>query len=350
MAPFDKYMNKYQTEWRRNNVTSQEWGRQNGRRYSWILLQDLWEEGLWPGIRSGSDNSLPAYLERTGVQKHRGVHNLKSSWVMCANLYFPFGASADGRDLFAAFLKRYASEKIDSLEVIELEHAEAGELSPPQLLGELGGMRGANQTSPDLGLLVNGGRGLVLVENKCTEHSCYECSAWRYKGSSRRPGNPDPDRCLNPLEVAENPSKQCHQAAWGRRYWEHLATVVDRETLIALPRCPAARHGYQLFRQQAQAEGIARSGQYALVVSAVAVDERNNTLTSRLRRSGFNSLEHWGRLFRGKAGFALFTHQQWTTWVREHDIDGRWSDWLEYVSLRYGLSGQINRIKHHPSG
>ena len=220
MAPFDKVMNDYQTEWRQNNVASQEWGYQNGRRYPWVLPQELWEEGLWAGIRSGSDNSLPAYLERAGVQKHQGVHNLKSSWTMCANLYFPFGASAEGRELFAMFLKRHVAEEIDSLEAIELEHAESGELSPLQLLGELGGMRGANQTSPDLGLLMNGGRGLALVENKFTEHSFYECSAWRHKGSSRRPGNPDPDRCLNPLAVVEDPLNQCHQAAWGRRYWE----------------------------------------------------------------------------------------------------------------------------------
>ena len=331
-------MNDYQTEWRQNNVASQEWGYQNGRRYPWILPQELWEEGLWPGIRSGSDNSLPAYLESTGVQKHRGVHNLKSSWIMCANLYFPFGASAEGRKLFAMFLKRHVAEEIDSLETIELEHSESGELSPLQLLGELGGMRGANQTSPDLGLLVNGGRGLVLVENKFTEHSFYKCSAWRHKGSSRRPGNPDPDRCLNPLAVAEDPLNQCHQAAWGRRYWEHLADVADRDALTSLPRCPAATHGYQLFRQQALAEGIARTGRYGLVVSAVAVDERNNTLDRSLRRSGVDSLEDWGQLFRGKAIFTLFTHQQWAAWVGEHDVNGHWSDWLEYVSLRYGLS------------
>ena len=337
MASFDEQMNGHQTEWRRNHVTSQEWGQQNSRRYSWILPQELWEEGLWTGIRSGSDNSLPAYLERSGVQKHRGAHNLKSSWTMCSNLYFPFGASADGRDLLAAFLRRHVAEEIDSLEAIELEYAEPGDLSPMQLLGESGGTRGANQTSPDLGLQVNEGRGLVLVENKFTEHSFYECSAWRHKGSSRRPGNPDPDRCLNPSEVAGNHLSQCHQSAWGRRYWEHLADVVDRETLVDLPHCPTARHGYQLFRQQALAEGIAKSGKYQLVVSAVAIDERNSTLADSLTRSGFKTLEQWGRLFKGEVTFALFTHQQWVNWVQEHDIDDRWDDWLGYVRLRYGF-------------
>ena len=78
--------------------------------------------GLWPDIRKGSDNSLPAYIESTGVQKHEGVHNLKSSWVLCANLYFPFGGDADGKALFASFLKRCVALEIDSLEEIELEY------------------------------------------------------------------------------------------------------------------------------------------------------------------------------------------------------------------------------------
>ena len=185
------------------------------------------------------------------MQKHEGVHNLKSSWVLCANLYFPFQGTADGKALFASFLKRRVATEIDSLEGIELEYAEDGELHPSRLLGEVGGTRGANQTSPDLGLLVNGGQGLVLVENKLTEKSFYECSAWKHKGSSRRSGNPDPDRCNRPAEVVKDPADQCHQAAWGRRYWEHLASVVDKEALAGLPHCPAMKDGYQLFRQQA---------------------------------------------------------------------------------------------------
>ena len=60
--------------------------------------QNLWEEGLWPGIRRGSENPLATYLKRLGVQKHSGVHNLKSSWVLCANLYFPF---PEGRIMIA---------------------------------------------------------------------------------------------------------------------------------------------------------------------------------------------------------------------------------------------------------
>lgn len=250
------------------------------------------------------------------------------------------GTSDEGRALLASFLKAYVDEEIDTLEAIELEFAEpeGSKLHPSSLLGETGGSLGANQTSPDLGLRVNGRRGLVLVENKFTEHSFYECSAWRHKGSSRRRGNRNPERCNTPLEIAEDESR-CHQSSWDRRYWEHLAPVVDREALKSLPICPAAKHGYQLFRQQALAEGIARSGKYDLVVSAVAYDERNGALAAALKRSGIKGLEQWGRIFRGRTRFAAFTHQQWAAWVEDHNKSGQWRDWLEYVMQRYDLVG-----------
>ena len=294
-------MSRHQTEWRKVHIESKEWGQQLGRRRSWILPECLWEEGLWPGIRTGSHNSLRTYLKKTGVRKHGGVHNLKSSWMLCANLYFPFRATTDGKALFASFLKRAVVKEIESLEEIELEFAEDenSALHPSSLLGEEGGVRGANQTSPDLGLRVNGGGGLVLVENKLTEHSFYECSAWQHKGNSRRSANPAPDRCNRPTDVVGNLAK-CHQTAWGRRYWEHLAPIADKEALASLPLCPAARHGYQLFRQHALAEGIANSGKYSLVVSAVAIDERNNAPDAAFRRSGIGRLEQWGRYSRAR--------------------------------------------------
>ena len=330
-------MESHQTEWRAANVASQEFGQQNGVRKRWILPSRSWEEGLWPGIRSGSENSLPSYLEKNHVQKHTGAHNLKSSWTQCANLYFPFRATADGRDMLASFLKHHVDTSIDSLIEIELEYADAGKLHPSRLLGESRGSRGANQTSPDLGLLVNGGSGLVLVESKFTEHSFYDCSANKAVDRYGRPVNPDPDRCDHPVGVMRDPASQCHQMTRGRKYWEHLAPVVNLVALAALPHCPAAKTGYQLFRQQALAEGIAQSGNYELVVSAVAMDDRNESLDASLRRSGISGLRQWGAIFQGRARFAVFTHQQWIAWVREHNTCGQWSDWLLYVQSRYGL-------------
>ena len=97
------------------------------------------------------------------------------------------------------------------------------------------------------------------------------------------------------------------------------------------------RHGYQLFRQHALAEGMAQSGHYDLIVSAVAVDERNDALDAALGRSGIPELKRWGEVFRGRARFAAFTHQEWIAWVQQHDTRGIWSDWLSYVRSRYGL-------------
>lgn len=337
MEDFDRWMEHRQIEWRKGHVATKEHGQQKGLRRPWLLPTHLWEEGLWPGIRTGSASPLPEYLQSTGVQRHQGSHNLKSSWIHCANLYFPFRADETGRQLLASFLQGHVSPEICSVESIDLEYAEEGELAPYPLLGEEGGTRGANQTSPDLGLLVNGGRGLVLVESKLTEHHFYPCSAWKHAGSDRRAGNDDPDRCNHPEEVLRDPTSQCQQSAWGRRYWEHLVPVADRDAFAVLPYCPATRHGYQLLRQQALAEGIARSGKYDLVVSAVAVDERNEEITTALRRMGMPELEQWGSLFHGQTRFAVYTHQQWVAWVREHDVEGQWGDWLLYVRDRYGL-------------
>jgi hypothetical protein len=95
--------------------------------------------------------------------------------------------------------------------------------------------------------------------------------------------------------------------------------------------CPAAYTGYQLFRQQALAEGIAASAKYDFVVSSATIDDRNEALKASLKSLG------WESLFAGKARFSVFTHQNWVNWVRTHDASGEWTDWLRYVEQRYGF-------------
>ena len=121
MQNFDVWMTEYQTRWRETHIACKELGWQNKKQYPWILPARLWEEGLWPGIRSGSANSLPDYLRRNNVQKHQSVHNLKSSWMQCANLYFPFGGSPEGRSIFAGFLHENVADEVHSVDVVELE-------------------------------------------------------------------------------------------------------------------------------------------------------------------------------------------------------------------------------------
>lgn len=333
MNSFDRQMALHQIEWRERTGNSGAKGSQNGREYDHILPKKEWGRGLWPGVV----DRLNFYLGPGTVQPHTGVHNLKSSWILCANLYFPFGQDAEGRGLLAGFLHNHVDSEITTVDRIELEHAEKDALSPAQLLGETGGNRGSGQTSPDLGIVANDGRALLLVENKFTEHSFYPCSARRTTSSSEREANPDRSRCLNAGALRSSHGEHCHQSAWGRKYWEILADAVDEERLAALPACPAAHTGYQLFRQQALAEGIARSGSYDTVISAVAYDDRNAALKGSLRRQGLDDLSAWGSLFRGRARFRAFTHQAWVAWVSAQD-GARWDDWLHYVRERYGLS------------
>jgi hypothetical protein len=336
MNAFDDQMTRHQVRWRKANIRVEEWGKHNGKQYEYILPISHWEEALWPGIRSGSKRSLPDYLSSNQIQRHRDVNNLKSSWVLCANLYFPFGEGA-GRNLLAGFLREHVHSAIQSVEEVELEYAGDGDLRPSSLLGEEGGRRGSGQTSPDVAFRVNRGRGLVLTESKFVEHSFYPCSACSPAGTPKRPGNPDPARCGNPLSVLADPAGQCHQAEWGRKYWKHLAPVFRKEKLSSLRGCPAAHAGYQLFRQQALAEGIAACPEYDLVISSVAVDERNETLRECLKDTGLTDIRQWGELFDGKAHFAVFSHQQWVAWVRARGDAELWRGWLNYVEARYGF-------------
>ncbi len=94
--------------------------------------------------------------------------------------------------------------------------------------------------------------------------------------------------------------------------------MADPARWAALRTCPAATAGYQLFRQQALAEGIATSAKYEFVVSCLAVDERNEDLRTCLAKTGIADIRQWGALFKGKASFSVFTHQDWVHWVRAH--------------------------------
>ena len=192
---------------------------------------------------------------------------------------------------------------------------------------------------PDIALIVTlktGGRGLILTENKFTEHSFYRCS-----GRKKEHGNPNPGRCLDAKAVIKNPAAQCHLLNWetgrrkNRKYWQYLK--ISRSGCRTLRRCPAATAGYQLFRQQALAEAIAQSDAYDLVVSAVAYDARNKTLTRSMKNAGIGNFStDWAALFDGHARFASFTHQEWVQWVRKHDANGQWTDWLGWMAGRYG--------------
>ena len=66
MPSLSKFMNCHQVEWRESNISSTDMGTWRGDPYPWIVPRNLWEEGLWPGIRTGSDNPLTAYIKQVG--------------------------------------------------------------------------------------------------------------------------------------------------------------------------------------------------------------------------------------------------------------------------------------------
>lgn len=345
MVDFDSFMNEHQTEWRKSNISDKRHGYQNGHKRPWILPKELWEEGLWSELRTDAPEEniiVDRYLKKWGVQRHTGSHNLKSSWIQCANVYFPFRRDPD---LLLEFLKEKISSEIITVDSIDLEYALDPPLDPHTLLGEPKGQRGSGQTSPDLAINVStkAGKGLLLIENKLTEHSFYSCS-----GRKKEYGIPDSSVCRDFALIQVDFSNNCYQMtdAWAqdgrfiRKYWDFLEDNLTAQAK-GLKMCPASTGGYQLFRQQALAEAIAKSGQFDIVVSCVAFDERNDKLKTCLNYSlGIKDFtEGWQGIFQGKAGFKTFTHQQWVQYVAEHGGE-EWVEWLKYVNERYGFNNK----------
>lgn len=333
MRNFNLDQREAQIDWRKNNITNAENGRQNGRDYQHIIPKHIWTESLWSGIRV----ELPKYLKSKKIHPHSGVHNLVSSWVVSANLYFPIYQDGSLRKLMLEFLKQKISSEISEISEITLEFAfpVGNALHPGPLLGEQDGNRGSGQTSPDVAFIVKTktGKGIILTECKFTEHSFYRCSARRMSDKGLRKGNPDSSRCM--IDSANcNHESICHQTVWGRKYWSLLKLSDTKKH--TLKRCPAATAGYQLFRQQALAEGIMQNGDYSLVVSSVAFDNRNEGLKRCLRRTGIDDFQTgWGEIFDGKAKFKTWTHQEWVQFVRENQVNGELDDWLGYLKERY---------------
>lgn len=298
-----------------------------------------WTDNLWSDVADEIGR-----LSAGEIRRHNWANHLLSSWALCANLYYPFGRDPESRALLARFLADSVAPELAGLDSVELEYAPEDPndpLHPRQLLGETGGRRGAGQTSPDvalIGRLKNGGRAIFLVESKFTEESFYPCSAFKRSSDQDR----RLDRCDDALRVLANPDSQCYLAeTHGRLYWQRLSSAVRRDALQQFGPCPAKTAAYQLFRQQALAEGYAESGRYALVVSAVAYDERNTHLLGCLADDGIPDFRvGWGRLFSGKARFVTLSHATWVSWVKNHDRDKTWGGWLAYVGERYGYGEQ----------
>lgn len=334
---------EHMARWREDNISTSKEGSQSKNRktgeiiyHSHIIPKNLWTETLWSGIRE--DSKLPKYLRDNKIQAHTGTHNLVSSWVSCANLYFPIRDNENLKSLMLKFLQQKISDSIIEIRELELEFSfpKDDELHPAKLLGEMNGGRGSGQTSPDVAFKVKtkNGRGLILTECKYTEHNFYACSARKISEKSKRKNNPNPKRCMKKLTEC-NYSSVCHQTDWGRKYLSLLK--ISKFGMSQLERCPASTAGYQLLRQQALAEGIAQSSRFTLVASTVAFDDRNTDLKKCLTTTGIDDFHTgWGKLFEGKAVFKTWAHQEWVQFVRENQVNSEFNDWLQYLNERYG--------------
>lgn len=337
---FDKLVEEHQISWRnKTHLLEGQYGLYYGKPRKHILPDEQWLQGVWQPIR----DSLATYLDVSGIQPSSQKNNLKSSWTQSANLFFPFRWHHHMRRMLASFLSRQLDLTVTSIEAVEFEYAAPGNLEPKRLLGEQGGSRGSGQTSPDVAVIFgceDGKSGLYLIENKYTEHHFYKCS-----GADTRPGqghisiglqpNDNPDRCRNVMGVYGNPDAMCHQQEWRRKYWRLLKDSINEENLQACGVCPALTDGYQLFRQQAYAQGIADSGLFDLVVSGVAYDKRNMTLISCLKSVRINDFARdWSRLFNTSVRFHCFTHQELVSWVTR-SRSGFIKEWGQYANDRY---------------
>jgi len=323
-------------QWRIKNISSQKLGTFKGEKYGHIIPSPLWKENLYKEIRVESE--LPKYIIENNIQPHTGVNNLLSSWINCANLYYSIRQKESLKEIMTSFLQNKVSEEIIEVLEVELEFAfnDKSSYHPSNLLGETGGKRGSGQTSPDVAFIVKTrkGKGIVLTECKYTEHSFYGCSARKIDVKKERVNNPDPKRCMQSANNCDF-NKICHQTVWGRKYFEHIQ--LSDFGKIRFKRCPAATAGYQIFRQQALAEGLANSSEFDVVASTVAFDERNAALKTCLKSTGVSNFQtEWGKLFVGKALFKVWTHQEWIQFVRENQKNGEFDEWLLYLKERYG--------------
>jgi hypothetical protein len=342
--PFNKQAEQHQINWRKSQIDLPvENGTQNGVTYEHILPSDKWLFGVWEEIRIPLSN----YIETEQIQANTGKHNLKSSWTQCANTFFPFRVNPSMEAMLVSFLNRELNLNVSSIAGLEFEYAAPGKLSPEILLGEMKGMRGSGQTSPDVAILFkcpDSKCGLYLIENKYTENHFYPCSAAQKTVSPAHSQqglepNPNPERCKNIQALLENPEDICHQLSWGRQYWSLLKNHANTKNLLKLPYCPAMRDGYQLFRQQALAQGISDAGLFDYVVSGVAYDDRNTELVQCLAGIGINKFdEEWGNLFNqnSKVIFHCFSHQKFVSWIKRSKSPYI-TAWGDYLHERYGF-------------
>lgn len=338
MKDFKNNMRDYQIIWKQKHLPYIKGkGFQNGKSYDHILPKSNQQENFYKPIRDELFNINNGYLKANNIKPHTGIHNLLSSWTLCANMYWPFN-NDEGKILLSKWLSQHIDLNISEIVRLELEYEDPlPDLKPGLLLGENNqGMRGSGQTSPDLAILFktsHGRNGILLIESKFTEHSFYVCSGYQKKTQTKNIPNPNNKRCLNTIGLLTSDFSECHLGNWGRKYWDLLRNDLDSNSFFSLTRCPMSTSCYQIFRQQALTKGYEKY--YDVVASCVVTDERNITLVNSCKSTGMSIFpEGWKKLF-PNLPFYWLTHNSWFEYVKKNNSDGRWNEWIEYVGFRY---------------
>jgi hypothetical protein len=334
VCDFKEEMIIRQINWRKNilsNIKSN--GRQNKVEKEYILPWEKRLSNFYPPIQNDLFDKTAGYIIKNKIQVHTGIHNLLSSWVLCANMYWPF-KKKDGFILLKGYLSKAFGIKIASIKSMELEY-EDDLLKPKEVIGEEEGSRGSGQTSPDLAIIFlteDERKGILLIESKFTEKSFYPCSGYS-KTKPGRPINSDKKRCLKPELITSSDFSECHLNSWGRKYWSLLKNHLDYNVFNSLKRCPMSSSCYQIFRQQALA--VALEKKYDIVISCVASDSRNLPLVNCAKATGLKPFpQGWQELF-PSAKFKWLNHNTWYEYVKANNLNGNWNEWLEYVEGRY---------------
>jgi len=338
MKDFKNKMREYQIIWKLKYLSNiKRKGYQNGKSYDHILPKSNEQENFFNPIRNELFNPINGYLQGNNIKPHTGIHNLLSSWTLCANMYWPFN-NDEGKILLSKWLSQQLQLDISEIVKLELEYEDPiPDLKPGLLLGENNqGMRGSGQTSPDLAVLfktAHGKKGILLIESKFTEHSFYVCSGYQKKTLTKNIPNPDKTRCLSTTSILSSDFEDCHLNTWGRKYWNLLGLDLNKVAYKALSRCPMSTSCYQIFRQQALAKGYEKH--YDVVASCVVTDERNITLVNSSKSTGMSTFPAgWKNLF-PSLPFYWLTHNSWIEYVKANNSNGRWNEWIEYIGIRY---------------
>ncbi|MFQ5923126.1 MAG: hypothetical protein ACE5M4_09805 [Anaerolineales bacterium] len=340
MTKFYEAAKQHQIAWRSKHLTDViALGLHAGKEYPHLIPSDVWLHGLFPPI----GETLRQYIAEEKIQPHSHKHNLLSSWMLCANMYFPFRGNKEGLKLLSAFLASKLRIGEWEVEGLELEYSAEPPLDPGTLLGETRGRRGASQTSPDIAFQLtrsSGTKGLILVECKYVESGFSGCSGYLETDVTKKGRSPNlnPERCNKPADIIADPAGFCHLVSWSRRYWEHLGPIANQDAFANLSYCPARSSGYQLLREYAYAQAIFDSGEYEEVIYAIAWDRRNEALTNSMRRVGFGDIESgWQQLFPRGVPIRTWSHDEWVGYVDRRG-GPKWADWVDYVRARYDLS------------